>query len=90
MLAYALAALSGALYFLGFAGFDLWPLALVALVPLMWVLDPTRGPLSRKALIPLEKEFCPYGLVLFFSRCYCQGLGESRAVGWLRSRSRAV
>jgi apolipoprotein N-acyltransferase len=50
MLAYALAALSGALYFLGFAGFDLWPLALVALVPLMWVLDPERGALSRKRI----------------------------------------
>ncbi len=38
---YALAALSGALYFLGFAGFDLWPLAFVALVPMLWVLDPS-------------------------------------------------
>jgi apolipoprotein N-acyltransferase len=50
MLAYALAALSGALYFLGFAGFDLWPLSLFALVPLMWALDPDRGTLSAKRL----------------------------------------
>lgn len=50
MLAYALAALSGALYFLGFAGFDLWPLALFALVPLMWVLDPMHGRMSKKRI----------------------------------------
>jgi apolipoprotein N-acyltransferase len=50
MVRYALAALSGALYFLGFAGFDLWPLALVALVPLLWVLDPRHGALSRKRI----------------------------------------
>jgi apolipoprotein N-acyltransferase len=50
MLAYALAALSGALYFLGFAGFDLWPLALIALVPLLWVLDPAHGALSKKRI----------------------------------------
>ncbi len=36
---FLLAALSGALYFLGFAGFDLWPLCLVALIPLFIVLD---------------------------------------------------
>jgi apolipoprotein N-acyltransferase len=50
MLAYALAALSGALYFLGFAGFDLWPLSLIALVPLMWVLDPERGLLPARRI----------------------------------------
>jgi apolipoprotein N-acyltransferase len=33
---YLLAALSSALYVLGYAGFDLWPLALVALVPVMY------------------------------------------------------
>ena len=36
---FLLAALSGALYFLGFAGFDLWPLCLVALIPLFVVLE---------------------------------------------------
>jgi apolipoprotein N-acyltransferase len=50
MLAYVLAALSGALYFLGWAGFDIWPLSLVALVPMLWVLDPARGSLSRGRL----------------------------------------
>jgi apolipoprotein N-acyltransferase len=40
MLRYALAAASGTLYFLGFAGFDLWPLAFVALLPMLWALDP--------------------------------------------------
>jgi apolipoprotein N-acyltransferase len=33
--AYALAALSGTLVFLGFAGFDIWPLAFVAWAPLL-------------------------------------------------------
>ena len=33
--AYGLAALSGVLIFLGFAGFDIWPLAFVAWVPLL-------------------------------------------------------
>jgi apolipoprotein N-acyltransferase len=51
-LRYVLAALSGALYFLGFAGFDLWPLAFVALVPLLWALDP-RVPLRTRDLLGL-------------------------------------
>jgi apolipoprotein N-acyltransferase len=50
MLPYALAALSGALYFLGWAGFDLWPLSLIALVPLLWALDPARGTLRKRQL----------------------------------------
>jgi len=29
----------GVLYFLGFAGFDLWPLCFIGLVPLIWVLE---------------------------------------------------
>jgi apolipoprotein N-acyltransferase len=33
---FGLAVGSGTLYFLGFAGFDIWPLALVALVPFLW------------------------------------------------------
>src|SRR5690349_6047463 len=46
---YGLAALSGVLYFLGFAGFGIWPLAFVALVPMLWVLEPEQ-PLSRRRL----------------------------------------
>lgn len=36
----ALAAVAGALYFLAFAGFDLWPLCFIALVPMLWAIDP--------------------------------------------------
>jgi apolipoprotein N-acyltransferase len=39
VIAYLLAALSSALYVLGYAGFDLWPLALVALVPVMFAVE---------------------------------------------------
>lgn len=48
-----LLALSGVLYFLGFAGFDLWPLSFVALVPALWALDPVgeTTPPSRRALV---------------------------------------
>ncbi|MDB4985613.1 MAG: Apolipoprotein N-acyltransferase, partial [Myxococcaceae bacterium] len=42
MLRYVLAATSGALYFLGFAGFGIWPFAFVALIPMLWALDPDR------------------------------------------------
>jgi apolipoprotein N-acyltransferase len=45
--AYPLAALCGLLYFLAFPGLDLWPLAFVALVPLMVAL---RGQPPRRAL----------------------------------------
>ncbi len=44
--AYALALLTGLLYFLGFPGIDLWPLSLVALAPLCVALEgqsPKRG-----------------------------------------------
>lgn len=44
MARYVLVALSGALYFLGFAGFDLWPLAFVSFVPALWALDPAAHP----------------------------------------------
>jgi apolipoprotein N-acyltransferase len=40
MVRYVLGAISGALYFLGFAGFGIWPLAFIALVPMLWALDP--------------------------------------------------
>lgn len=45
-LAYGLATLTGVLYFLGFPGIDLWPLSLVALVPLLVAL---RGQRTRRA-----------------------------------------
>ncbi len=38
-----LAALAGAFYFLGFAGFEIWPLSLVALVPLLLALRGRQG-----------------------------------------------
>lgn len=47
--AYALATLSAVLYFLAFAGFDLWPLAFVALIPLLFVLD--RAQLTNRQAI---------------------------------------
>ena len=53
---YALAALSGALYFLGFAGFDFWPLSFVALVPMLWVLDP-RVEFRYRDLVGLGMTF---------------------------------
>ncbi len=43
-----LAALSGALYVLGYAGFDVWPLAFVALVPVLVAV--ARLPLDRPGL----------------------------------------
>jgi apolipoprotein N-acyltransferase len=43
---YLLAVFSAILYFLGFAGFDLWPLAFIALVPLFFILD--GEPLSNR------------------------------------------
>ena len=36
---YLAAMVGGVLYFLGFAGFDLWPLCFIGLVPLIWVLE---------------------------------------------------
>ncbi len=45
--AYALALLSGFLYFLAFPGIDLWPLSFVALVPLIVAL---RGQTAKRAL----------------------------------------
>jgi apolipoprotein N-acyltransferase len=44
--AYALAALAGVVYFLGFPGVNLWPLSFVALVPLLVAL---RGQAPRRA-----------------------------------------
>jgi apolipoprotein N-acyltransferase len=56
---YLLAALSGTLYFLGFAGFDVWPLAYVALVPLLWALEPRpeSAPLSRRQIAAIGFVF---------------------------------
>jgi apolipoprotein N-acyltransferase len=36
---FLLAALSGTLYFLGFAGFELWPFSFIALIPLIALID---------------------------------------------------
>jgi apolipoprotein N-acyltransferase len=44
MVRYGLGALTGTLYFLGWAGFDLWPLAFVAFVPLIYAIDPENDP----------------------------------------------
>ncbi|MET0283170.1 MAG: apolipoprotein N-acyltransferase, partial [Polyangiales bacterium] len=44
MVRYALGALTGTLYFLGWAGFDLWPLSFVAFVPLIFAIDPDHDP----------------------------------------------
>jgi apolipoprotein N-acyltransferase len=46
--AYGLAALGGALNFVGFAGFDVWPLAFVAFVPLWGALDLARARGTRR------------------------------------------
>ena len=69
MLRYLFAALSGALYFLGFAGFGIWPLAFVALVPMLWVLDPqgAQGSLfargSEAGLPPTRRQILGVGFV---------------------------
>ena len=47
--AYALAALGGAAYFLGWAGFGIWPLAVVTLVPLLTALEGSRHRSLRTA-----------------------------------------
>lgn len=39
MLAFLVCALGSALYVLGYAGFDLWPLACIALVPVLYAVD---------------------------------------------------
>src|SRR4051812_43187656 len=41
--ALALAALSGTMYFLGFAGFEVWPLALLSGIPLLFALRGRTG-----------------------------------------------
>ncbi len=59
MMRLAMAAAAGVLYFLGFAGFDLWPLSFVALVPALWALDPIgeKEALSRRGLVVLGLLF---------------------------------
>jgi len=52
---FLLAALSGALYFLGFAGFDLWPLTFIALLPLFVILDAES--LEGRRAIPIGITF---------------------------------
>ena len=55
MKAYSLAALSGVLYVLAYPAFDVWPLAFVALVPLLFALERgqhgLRGRRSRLGLV---------------------------------------
>jgi len=46
-LAYGLSALSGAMWVLAAPRFDLWPLAWIAVTPLLWVVD--RAPTARRA-----------------------------------------
>ncbi len=46
-IAYAVAALSGAMWILAAPRFDLWPLAWVAIAPLLWIVD--RSPSPRRA-----------------------------------------
>ncbi|MGF1466090.1 MAG: apolipoprotein N-acyltransferase [Sandaracinaceae bacterium] len=51
---YGLLLLSGVLMFLGFAGFGIWPLAFVGMVPFLFVFDgplpPRRGAFLRRAM----------------------------------------
>ena len=51
ILPWLLAALGGALYFLGFVGFGVWPLAFVCFIPLFFVLDSDPAPSARRALL---------------------------------------
>jgi apolipoprotein N-acyltransferase len=48
---FALAASGGALHFLGFVGFGIWPLALICFAPLWQALEGTRGRLRTAALV---------------------------------------
>lgn len=62
----ALMAIGGALYFLGFPGFDLWPCAFVALVPLVFVLETEReSSFRRRGWLAFS-----YGIVQFFGGYY--------------------
>ena len=63
MRTYVLAAITGILYFVSFAGFGIWPLAYVALVPFLWALDPAVQlvPLRRRTVLLSGALF---GLVL--------------------------
>jgi apolipoprotein N-acyltransferase len=48
---FALAAAGGALHFLGFVGFGVWPLALICLAPLWQALEERRGQILVSALL---------------------------------------
>ncbi|MDB4976111.1 MAG: Apolipoprotein N-acyltransferase [Myxococcaceae bacterium] len=69
MLRYVLAAVSGALYFLGFAGFGIWPFAFVALIPMLWVLDPDLQTAQLKTRQVLGIGFVA-GLVMNYGGYY--------------------
>ncbi len=49
LLPWALSALGGALYFLGFVGFGVWPLAFVCFIPLLIALEIDLTPSARRA-----------------------------------------
>ncbi len=79
-----LAVLGGALYFLGFPGFDLWPCAFVALVPLALMLEAEReSPWKRRMALTFT-----YGMVQFLGGYYwMQGFlaefsGFGAAITW--------
>jgi apolipoprotein N-acyltransferase len=59
MRSWLLCTLAGALYFLGFAGFEIWPLSLVAFAPALWVFDPlgAGADLSRRRVFFLAVWF---------------------------------
>jgi apolipoprotein N-acyltransferase len=56
----ALAAVGGTFHFLGFAGFGIWPLALICLVPLWMALERSRGRLRAAALLGLVFGWVSY------------------------------
>ena len=56
--AHVLAVASGTLYVLGFAGFDMWPLSLVALVPLLAALA-DMGQIAHPCVALSPGRFAP-------------------------------
>lgn len=71
---YLLLAISAVLMFLGFAGFGIWPLAFVGIVPALFVFDPleTRGGFER-----------PAGKGFFLRALYFGYLAELGGFYWL-------
>ena len=71
---WALLTISGVLMFLGFAGFAMWPLAFVGMVPALFVFDPTetRGGFAR-----------PTGWAFFFRALWFGYVSEFGGFYWL-------